>query len=385
MDLRRYIVKNVLHITNWYPNPWHAVEGIFVRDQFREFSQVTNARLVNVQVRPSRRWFELRHIRYSDNESGYYLMTKITKSKVLECLTTLLLLLVLYKEKPNRYDMMHVHIAYPLLIHYHLWKFIIKCKVIISEHWSAYHFNFYLPTNTPKLNGIKNIFRHNIAVVAVSEALLNDIRRFSGTHSFPSFVLPNVIDTENFHFQPTYRHSEVPCFFAVNVWRAVKDPFPLLLAVARIVEKGLKLRLLIGGFGPLLSDMREFVNANGLEEHIAFLGPMDKEAIADTLLHCDAYLYSSKYETFSIACAQALCCGVPLIGPAIPAIQEYAGPDEAVTIPKNSPEEWLPGIERFLVERAKYNRERISSKFSRRFSIENFKHQYLRILEDCLD
>jgi hypothetical protein len=42
----------ILHIANWYPNPWDSIEGNFVRDQIEVFRQEIPGEVVVVQVRP---------------------------------------------------------------------------------------------------------------------------------------------------------------------------------------------------------------------------------------------------------------------------------------------------------------------------------------------
>ncbi len=33
-------MKKVLHITNWYPNKWDNIGGIFIQEQYKVFSKV---------------------------------------------------------------------------------------------------------------------------------------------------------------------------------------------------------------------------------------------------------------------------------------------------------------------------------------------------------
>ncbi|MDQ7085036.1 MAG: hypothetical protein Q9M36_08925 [Sulfurovum sp.] len=97
-------MKKILHITNWYPNKWNHLEGLFVQEHFKLFSEDNLTHLIHVEVRNGQKVFDYEYIRYSEDEEGYYLLTKITSTKLLELLTSLLLLWVLFKSKYNRYD-----------------------------------------------------------------------------------------------------------------------------------------------------------------------------------------------------------------------------------------------------------------------------------------
>jgi L-malate glycosyltransferase len=377
-------MNKVLHLTSWYPNPWHKHEGIFVQEQYRVFSQVTDSRMINVQVRSGSKWFEFRYIRYGDNESGYYILTKVKRSKIIELLTTLLLLWVLRKEKVNQFDLLHVHIAYPLLVHYFLWKKLLKVKILISEHWSAYHFNFYMPETTKKLDVIKNIFRQQIPVVTVSTSLLKDIQKFSGTKDFVGYVIPNVVDQDIFNFLNNGELPTTPQFFMVNVWRDIKNPFPLLNAFSNLVASGIVLKLILGGYGQLLEKMQLFIDEKGLSELVEFPGVMNKKGIADTLHRSDAYLFSSEYETFSVACAQALCCGVPLIGPPLSAVKEYADDESMITAQENNVDGWEEAFRQFIERRKSFCRREIAEKAAKYLSTDRTKVKYLQVVDKLL-
>lgn len=377
----------VLHITNWYPNHWNTYEGIFVKEQFDAFCSVTSAQLVNVQVREGKSLFSLKHFRYNEREEAYFILTSITRFRIIELLTSLLLLYVLYKKRANKFNILHVHVAYPLLLYYKLWKRFLKIPVVISEHWTAYHYNFNLIKGSKGHNRIRSIFSNGLPLITVSRALQKDIVLFAERNDFKKYVLPNIIDLNVFRFLNVSEKDENPdklfSFFVINLWRSLKNPFPLLEAFKELLPH-YKLNLLIGGYGELLPEMEKFVKVQSLQNSITFLGKMSKEQIAETLSGVDAYLFSSNYETFSVACAQALCCGVPLIGPSIDAIREYAGEEDGIFIEQNTKEEWLKGIADFIVRSQFFNKENIAKRATNRFSLSAFKKDYLSIMEDVV-
>ncbi|MDQ7085037.1 MAG: hypothetical protein Q9M36_08930 [Sulfurovum sp.] len=102
-----------------------------------------------------------------------------------------------------------------MLSYYYCWKHIIKRPILISEHWSAYHFNFYMPWESKKLERIKKIFRQNIPIITVSKTLLNDIENFSNTQIPSSIIIPNVIDQSTFFYNKK-ENNQVSTFFSVN-------------------------------------------------------------------------------------------------------------------------------------------------------------------------
>jgi len=373
-------MKKVLHISNWYPNQWNDMEATFVREQYRLFSKVTESHLVHIQVRKSKKIFAYKYIKYSSIEEGYYFLTKLKSTKIIEILTTFLLLWVLLKSKYKHYNILHFHIAYPLLSYYSWWKKILKKPILISEHWSAYHFNFYMSLKTKKLDRIKNIFKQNIPLITVSKTLLEDIEKFSGTNSLISTIIPNVIDQKTFFYHPKNINNTVT-FFAVNDWRVIKNPFPMLEGFALLYDKGISFKLILGGYGELIEEMKNFVSSHGMLDKIVFLGKMHKKEIASVLYQSDGYLIASNYETFSVVSAQALCCGVPLIGVKLSAIEEYTNEDSYLNLEDNSAEGWRDKLEYFMYNKNNYNRKDIALKGNTYLSNENIKISYKKTLE----
>jgi len=239
-----------------------------------------------------------------------------------------------------------------------------------------------MPWETKKLDRMKGIFKQHIPLISVSKALLKDIQKFSNTEDFPSVVIPNVIDQTYFYYDTSFVSNDIPVFFTVNNWRKIKNPFPMLEGFSKIHREKLDFRLIIGGYGEELEKMKSFIGEQGFLEKVNFLGKMTKGEIAAALQQSDAYLFSSAYETFSVVCAQALCCGVPLLGPKLDAIEEYADSKSFLSLEANTPDEWEKYIDIFINNRTIYNRKEIANNANRYLSNENIVRKYKDILDE---
>ena len=304
-------------------------------------------------------------------------MSKIKSHKIIEIITTILLLYVLIKSKYKRFDILHFHIAYPLLSYYHLWKKFIKSKIIISEHYSAYHFNFYMPKDTKKLDPIKRIFRQNIPLISVSKALIDDIKIFSKSN-FKSIVIPNVIDINYFFFRGDREKNRVVRFFSVNNWRDIKNPFCMLNGFLELDRVGVDFIFTIGGYGELYRDIEKFVVDNRLSNKIKLLPKLNKKEIADELALTDFYITSSKYETFSVVSAQALICGVALISPPISAILEYTDDKSHIKIYDS----WKKSLRYAISNVEEFDREYISNMADNYLSHQKIEQKYIEFLDE---
>ena len=132
--------------------------------------------------------------------------------------------------------------------------------------------------------------------------------------------------------------------------------------------------------------MKAFVGNSNLADRTRFLGVMTKAEIAAQLRTTDGYVFSSRYETFSVACAEALGAGVPLIGPQIPAIAEYAGESDWQMVESRSAGAWACALAEFLgkISAGEYNRAAIASRAAARFSEDSIRREYRRVLRELL-
>lgn len=380
--MHAYNNQIILHVANWYPNPWSELEGNFIRRQIQLFCDVIPGEAVVVQVRhhPSAipRFCRVNLI---GDVPGYFLLTSFEKGgRFSAVLSTLLLLLVLVRHRFWRFSALHFHIANPLLCYAGVWKHIVRKPILISEHWSAYHYNFYLPRESTKLGLLRRPFHHQYPLLAVSQALIQDIRSFAQAKQFPAYVMPNVVPLHG-----ASRHTNsVVRLFTVNRWVAIKDPMTMLEGLALAMEAGEKFELIIGGSGELIEQMMDFIKASPLAASAQALGWMDKDQIANELSKADGYVFSSRYETFSVGCAEALGAGVPLIGPMIPAIAEYADHTEWEQVPGRTATDWNAAVTRFLerFHNQDFDSQRIAQRCAERFAPDVLRKKYRIIVEE---
>lgn len=366
----------ILHIASWYPGPWDSIEGNFVRDQIAVFRKELPAEVIVVQVRPApRRWPRFTKLNLEGGARGYILHAPVRRgSKVLEWVSSLLLIAVLLHERAWQFDALHFHIAYPLLMHVRLWRWVLRKPILISEHWSAYHYNFHLPEDSRALRQLRGLFQYGFTVLAVSRALLADIQSFARRDDFKGFVLPNVVPLHG----ASRKRQEIPTFFIVNVWRKIKNPMPMLEGLNQAALSGKDFYLIIGGEGEMIEEMLALVKTSALHARTHFTGKLTKSKIAVELANSDGYLFNSNYETFSIACAEALGAGVPIIGPHIPAISEYAGHEDQVEVKARTADAWQDAIERFfeIWNRGGWDRAAIAHRAADRFSESRLRENY---------
>lgn len=371
----------VLHIPAWYPTRYDTHRALFIREHINALGLYCHNHVIHIEARDSDKHL-LRFERFKEagNEEVFLCHTKLRKLAFKELIAFLMLFYELViKRKARHYDIINLYIAYPFGLYLNTLRFFTRKPMVITEHWSAYHYNFSVSPDTRGLRKIKNIFRKKAHFITVSEALARDIITFSNTT--PKFsIIPNVVDTHTFYRDHT-ELSKTPVFLTINIWSSIKNPFIVIDGFEKFLEKHRDGKLRIGGYGPLWNDMVEYVRKKGLEGHIDLLGKLDKNVIARELNSSTALLHSSDYETFSVICAEALSCGTPVIASNVGAIPSLIDKSNGILIGEETAEKWAEAMEAVFVNQSRYHREEIADAAHLKYSAENVGRAYFETLK----
>ncbi|AHM59907.1 group 1 glycosyl transferase [Flammeovirgaceae bacterium 311] len=370
----------VLHIANWYPNRWENKEALFIQEHISALQQYCHNDTVHIEIRYNPDTvFRLVKYRISPTEEAYIILTKIKVWRIIEFLYLKTLVWVLIKYKINsRYNLINVHIAYPLLTHINILKKIIKVPIVVTEHWTAYHYNFNLPETTTKLDRIKKIFSSELPIITVSKALCNDIKTFSGCFDHSCTVVPNVVNEQLFYYKEKEKDKLV--FFMINYWRTIKKPFVILNAFREVLKVYPHAQLRIAGYGPLWDEIIAYVEEYNLLGNISLLGKLEKEDVAKEMQNCLLFIHSADYETFSVVCAEALMCGTPVIMTNLAAVAEFINSSNGRLI--NQGQSWAEAIIEEVKNYSKYQNLAIADYAKARFSSKAVGEKYYTYLEE---
>ncbi|HEX8266037.1 MAG TPA: N-acetyl-alpha-D-glucosaminyl L-malate synthase BshA [Pyrinomonadaceae bacterium] len=139
-------------------------------------------------------------------------------------------------------------------------------------------------------------------------------------------VIPNFICAEAYS-----RHEDSPIHrqFApngekllthVSNFRPVKRPLDCVEIFARVLNKGIKARLLMVGDGPERSATQHRAEKLGIAAHCSFVGKQGQ--INDYLGISDVLLLPSEQESFGLVALEAMACEVPVIASRVGGIPE---------------------------------------------------------------
>lgn len=162
------------------------------------------------------------------------------------------------------------------------------------------------------------------AVVCPSQVSRSD---FVAQTGFPSVRTRVISNPSLLAGGPREGRGEIQRFGTISNLGAAKGIDVLLAAWKSVQKRGLRLELTIaGGDGAVTRAWQAAARKLGLDPGPVFLGQLRSRAeVKDFYRHLDVALIPSRTEAFSLAAADAMSQGVPVIASDIPALREVLG------------------------------------------------------------
>ena len=219
--------------------------------------------------------------------------------------------------KNAQIDVLHVHYAIPHAYAAYMAKKMlldegIEIPIVTTLHGTDITLvgshPFYRPAVTFSIN-------HSDRVTAVSESLRQDTLRLFDIKTKID-VIPNFIDTKKID------RVELPCKRSLlakkeeKILTHISNFRPLkrimdVISIFELLNKDIPCKLMMVGEGPEKIKAVEYVEKEGLEEKILFLG--NSNEIDKILCYSDLFLLPSEKESFGLSALEAMAHGVPVI------------------------------------------------------------------------
>lgn len=175
---------------------------------------------------------------------------------------------------------------------------------------------------------LRDVTAHNLAasdaVTAVSRFLREEAARRLDL-AVPIEVVTNFVNPDVFHPRPDpplrrlFAADEERLVVHVSNFRPLKR-VPEVVRLFALISRQVSARLLLVGEGPEVDSTRQEAAALGLGERVRFLGRQAE--VAPLLGVADLFLFPSLNESFGVAAAEAMSCGVPVIASDVGGLRE---------------------------------------------------------------
>ncbi|HKK44562.1 MAG TPA: N-acetyl-alpha-D-glucosaminyl L-malate synthase BshA [Balneolaceae bacterium] len=224
-------------------------------------------------------------------------------------------------------DVLHVHYAIPHATSAYLAKQILGEKAAHVPLITTLHgTDITIVGSDPSYKSVVDFsINQSDGVTAVSEYLKNETyERFDIKKEIK--VIPNFIDLDRFkksdknHFKKAICPDGEKVVVHVSNFREVKRVPEVVSVFARVLDDGIKAKLLLIGDGPDRQRAEQRCRELGMCNHVRFLGKQDQ--VEDLLSIADLFLIPSGSETFGLAALEAMSCSVPVISSNIGGLPE---------------------------------------------------------------
>jgi L-malate glycosyltransferase len=354
---------NVLFVTTWYPSANAPVAGVFVREYAKAVARYDNVAVLHCPELSPDLDVPWRVEVEQDAELTadiptyrlHYRRSPVPKTTYLVQLTGVMAAYRRIVAAGFRPDVLHAHIYKAGVLAVILGKLHHK-PVVVSEHYSIFA--------RRALTGIdlwqaKFAFTNARRVLPVSVFLQRAIEDNGIRARFQ--VVPNVVDTDLFRPEahPLLRPGPKKLLY-VGSLEPTKGTDDLLRALARLRDRRDDWQLDMIGGGSREAEYQSSAAELGLEDKITFRGIRSKAEVARFMQQADLFVLPSIIETFSVATAEALATGTPVLVTDCGGPTEFVTPEVGSVVPPRDPEALCAKLDTMLDGLAEYPRAALS-------------------------
>ena len=229
----------------------------------------------------------------------------------------------------NSIDLVHAYFTIPAGLSGIWLKKRTRLPLVVSPHGSdvPHHnpekFNLPIRLLAPLIG---HVWRKSDRVVAVSDGLRQTALRTAPQLDID--VIHNGIDIQHFSPPQIAPHNQIPQIISVGRLVELKGLDHLLKALVQVKQTGQKFQLQIAGEGPERPRLEKLSQDLGLLDSVTFLGQVTYENLPPLYQQADLFVLPSLAESFGQVFAEAMACGVPVIGSTTGGIPEVVGPHQ---------------------------------------------------------
>ncbi|WP_341901877.1 glycosyltransferase [Fluviicola taffensis] len=380
---------HILILASGYPTEYSLNQGIFFRDQAESLARDRENQVAVIAVVPisgkavmdKMRWsFGLKTTMSNHVRTFVYTflnIPKVHKYRVLKGRKRGMKLLKEYIQQFGKPDIIHLH-GFQGGLFAQAAKKKYGIPYVITEHSTQ----FIDDIVSPDLESYaKSTFEHSDAAIAVSLPFAEIMtKRYGRTFQY----IPNVVDTDVFELNPTVQKNAEFTFFNAAAFVVEKNHPMLLEAFSMVLKNYPNTRLRLAGKGYAELDMQQYAKELRIEQKVDFLGLLPRKEIVKEMQQMDAFVLSSKVETFGVVLIEALSCGKP-------AVSTYCfGPESIITSPEigilcnQNAADLAFAMEQMIQERSNYDSALIRKHVIDQFSNDTVINQLMQVYQSVI-
>ena len=312
---------HILIIPSWYPTQNNQLSGIFFKEQAEALAkkECIDVGCISLNESSPRYMFidKKKLVDYYEQDINSVKTIGIlypipNRFKSLRTFIRKIIFKILFRRYIKKYgkpDILHLHhFAYGDLVQWVVKTY--NIPYIVTEHASGFSRNIY---NDKELFYAKNIFLESKANLCVS----NELKQLLESKFCINFeYLPNSVDTDFFKMGNRVDKrgkQEKLNFINIAFMNKNKNQKLLIEAFAKAFECHKNVYLTIVGNGIEYESLDALIEKFNMQNQIKLYGVANRKEVLELLQSSDAFVLSSKHETFGVVLIEAMSCGLPVI------------------------------------------------------------------------
>ena len=352
--------KKVLHLAKWYPNKEEPLLGIFIRKHIQSVQKTFDNKVISVYQTDTinSNIYQIVNQHINIEEVVFYhkkgLFNKIR------------VLYRVWKEMKNfRPHLIHAHVmGWTSTLAYFLSN-TNKTPFLISEHWSGYRKKGYAQLNFASKILRKISARKAEQICVVSKFLKEDMIKCGVEANYT--IIGNVVHGKTLDIGKNKTFSFV---FAGDLVQETKNVKGIIEAFYEVIKYHKNIKLDIIGDGKDLKYFKELSHQLELNNHVSFHGNQSNDYVFKTLSQSHVLILNSYFETFSIICAEALLCGIPVISTKCGGPESFLNDKTGILIDLDNKKQLTTAMESMINNYNQYEPEKLKS-MAHQFSMDN--------------
>ena len=365
---------NIWMITKWYPNREDTQFGVFIQKHARAISLYNNIDVLYIHpiINLSNN-FEIDEKENNGLKEVIIYFKKNTSvfGKIINSIRYLVALnkgVKILSNKISNPDILHAYILTRTGIVAWYLSFRKKIPFIISEQWSGYVTGKFLKSSFIKKMITRFIARKASAITSVSSYLLIGMKT-CGLINSTSRIIPNVIENTDVNTIAVNR-NQINVLMVADLVDEIKNISGVIRMISQTDHTSSFTLQIIGG-GQDENKLKKLASdLNLLDGIIFFEGQKNNSEVYNYLRNCDFLILNSRYETFSLICAEAMSCGKPVLATACGGPNEFVTKETGLLIKPDNDEELKENFEFMLKHFHEYDSLWIANYAKSMFSME---------------
>jgi glycosyltransferase involved in cell wall biosynthesis len=182
-----------------------------------------------------------------------------------------------------------------------------------------------------------------------------------------------------------YQQGEEFIFFTNSFLNPRKNHPLIFKSLKKIIDKGFKAKLIVGGYGETAEELKNLVVEYGLQNNIEFTGSLSRVEVKKQIDNCHAFLLASTYETFGVVLIEALAGGKPVITTDSGGPKDIVKSDRVGYLLKSfEVEEFTSAMESMITNYANFDQQEITNYAQDNFSENVISQQLVDIYKELI-